>query len=207
MRRKILAIWVVSGFLLAFFMLATYSYAEQEKTKSARQQKAEEQRRAREEAEQQVKRAEMEKEIKQQLQQLEEWTIYLIPTGANPAKMPIKKDTLAFTDISVSSEYLAEKEFRNSNYSLSANEDGLGVWETMQRNNNGDIAFWKGEVKDTAMHGALGIQPKKGQMQEFTFTTEKPAGYVEPLPKKEDIKVKKDEAVKDEGKVNPKTKN
>jgi hypothetical protein len=208
MKKGILLTWALSAFLLLSLILAASSFAQQAKAKSARQQKIEEERRAREEAERAAKRREMEKKIKQDLQQLKEWVVYLIPTGSNPAKQPIKKDILTFTDISVSSEYLAERKFGSSNYALSANDDGLGVWETMQRNDKGDVAFWKGEVRDTAMRGALGLQPKKGQMQEFTFTTEKPAGYIEPAPKKEDVKAKKGEVeAQDEGKVSRKTKN
>ena len=152
----------------------------------------------------------MEKKIRQELRQFDKWTIYIVPTGANPVKVPIRKDTLIFTDISVTSEYLSEKGFRNSNYSLSANDDGMGVWETMQRSSNADIAFWKGQVKDMAMKGVLGIQPaKKGQlMQEFTFTTERPAGYIEPpAPKKTEDKAKKGEPIKVEEKVSTPAKN
>jgi hypothetical protein len=188
MDRRTLLTAALSGFLAVSLILTASSYA---KPKSARQKRIEEQRRAREEAERAAKRAEMEKVIKQQLQQLEEWTIYLIPTGAKPAKMAIKKDILTFTDVSVTSQYLSQKDFGTSNYALSANDDGMGVWETMQRNNKGDIAFWKGEVRDTAMRGVLGLQPKRGRMQEFTFTTEKPEGYVEPAPKKDETKAKK----------------
>lgn len=201
MKRKTLLATALSGFLVLSLMLSATSHA---KPKSARQKRIEEQRRAREEAARAAKRAEMEKQIKQQLQQLEKWVVYLIPTGANPPRVKIRKDILTFSDISVSSDYLTEKDFRNSNYSLSANDDGMGVWETMQRNDRGDIAFWKGQIKDLAMRGVLGLQPKKGRMQEFTFTTEKPDGYVEPPPKKQD---KKGEATKDEAKVDPKAKN
>ena len=208
MKRKTLFIWALSGFLIFSLILAASGQAEEEKPKSARQLRIEEQRRAREEAERAAKRAEIEKQIKQQLQQLEEWVIYLIPTGANPPRVKIAKDILTFSDISVSSQYLSEKEFRNSNYSLSANDDGMGVWETMQRNDKGDIAFWKGQIKDLTMRGVLGLQPKKGQMQEFTFTTEKPDGYIEPAPKNQDTKGKKgEETIQQEGKVNPKTGN
>ena len=171
-------------------MLTASGFAQQEKEKSERQKRIEEQRRAREEAERAAKRAEMEKKIKADLLQLKKWVVYLIPTGSNPAKQPIKKDILTFTDISVSSEYLAENKFGSSNYALSANDDGLGTWETMQRSDNGDVAFWRGEIRDMSMRGVLGLQPKKGQPQEFTFTTEKPAGYIEPAPKKEEPKEK-----------------
>lgn len=207
MKKNILLSTALSGFFILSLILAVSSFAE-DKPKSARQKRIEEQRRAREEAERAAKRREMEKKIKEDLLQLKAWVVYLIPTGSNPAKQPIKKDILTFTDRSVNSEYLAEKNFGGSNYALSANEDGLGIWETMQRSDKGDVAFWKGEVRDMSMRGVLGLQPKKGQMREFTFTTEKPAGYIEPAPKKEDSKKKKGAAaVQDEEKVNPKTKN
>jgi hypothetical protein len=199
MKKKVLVIGVLSGILSLSFIFAATSQAQEEKVKSAKQQKIDEQKRAREEAEQAAKRAEVEKKIRQELRQLEEWTIYVIPSGPNPAKIPIKKDILTFSDISVTSQDLLEKEFRNSNYSLAANDDGTGVWETMQRNANGDIAFWKGQVKNLNMSGVLGLQPKKGPLQEFSFTTERPDGYVEPAPKKENNKANKGEVAK--GKV------
>jgi hypothetical protein len=207
MKRKILVTVALSSFLVLSLILVASTSAEEEKAKSSKQQRIEAEKRSREEAERAVKRAEFEKKIRQDLQRLEEWTIYVIPSGPNPAKIPIKKDILTFSDISVTSQDLLEKEFRNSNYSLSANDDGTGVWETMQRNANGDIAFWKGQVKGLSMSGVLGLQPKKGQMQEFSFTTEKPEGYVELLPKKADDKAKKGEVAQEEGKVIPKVKN
>jgi hypothetical protein len=191
MKGRIIISGVTLGVVLISFMFATNSYA---KPKSERQKRAEEQRRAREEAERAAKRREMEKKIKADLQQLKEWVVYLVPTGSNPVKMAIKKDILTFTDVSIGSEYFAEKGFGGSNYSLSANDDGMGVWETMQRNDKGDIAFWRGEVKGTWMRGTIGLQLKKGKMQEFTFTTDKPAGYIEPAPKKKEVKSKKGEA-------------
>jgi len=200
MKKKVLVIGVLSGILSLSFIFAATSQAQEEKTKSAKQQKIDEQKRAREEAEQAAKRAEVEKKIRQELRQLEEWVIYVIPSGPNPVKIPIKKDILTFSDISVTSQDLLEKEFRNSNYSLAANDDGTGVWETMQRNANGDIAFWKGQVKNLNMSGVLGLQPKKGPLQEFSFTTEKPAGYIEP-PSKKVEKEKNVETVKEEKKA------
>jgi len=208
MKRKTLLPTTLSAFLLPSLIVFSLGYAQGDKPKSAKQIRIEEQKRAREEAERAAKRAEMEKKIKQDLLQLKEWVVYLIPTGSNPPKMAIKKDILTFTDISISSEYFTEKGFGNSNYALSASDSGLGTWETMQRNDKGDIAFWRGEVRDTWMRGTIGLQPKKGRIQEFTFTTEKPAGYIEPAPKKEDLTEKKGQTTsRDRGAVESRTQN
>ena len=202
----LVVLFFFSSVLLATGETQQEEVSEKTKAEILRQEKIEARKRAEEEAAraaQEAKKLELVKKIKPQLLQ-QGWIIYLVPSGPNPTKSEIKKDTLTFNDISVTSQYFSDKGFRNSNYALNANEDGTGIWETMQRTPNGDIAFWRGEFKDAAMRGALGLQPKKGQAQEFAFTTEKPAGYVEPLPKKEEKEGKGEPAKKEVNQEKPK---
>lgn len=192
MRRSIRIGMALVG-MVGFFCAVSFA---QSTNDSLREQRQAERERARKEAEETAHRAklqELESKIRGKLA-AQEWKVYLIPSGPNSGKSSIHADTLAFTNIGVTSQYLSEKGFNSSNYSLTVKDGGSASWETLQRTPTGEMAFWKGDVDEqvTTMGGVLGIHPKKGDPQEYRITAVKPEGYVEPVKKPEQ---KKAEAV------------
>lgn len=123
-----------------------------------------------------------------------EWTVYMTPSPENAVKRPaIEEDVLSFSgEGRVVSKNLLAKGYPESNYTLTVQDDGTAVWETMQVNEKEGLAFFRGELKNSAMKGVLSLQPQKGAKQTFYFSTTKPEVPVQPAkeeaPKKKSKK-------------------
>jgi len=121
-----------------------------------------------------------------------EWPIYV--TSFADKKAPPKPDTLIFSKGKVSSKELGVEGFKQSNCTINVQEDETIIWETMQANENGDIVFLRGELKDKVMQGAMNKQVKGQVPLDFAFTTVAPKVVEEKVespktePKKEQVK-------------------
>ena len=98
------------------------------------------------------------------------WTIQTISYVGK--KTETGTDTLTFSDGKITSKNLSEKGYATSNYTLTLKEDGVIIWETMQRTEGGDLAFWRGELQGEMMSGMFSLHPIKGEIRDFNFTTE-----------------------------------
>jgi hypothetical protein len=96
-----------------------------------------------------------------------EWTIYLTPAGVKKAKS--ETDVLTFAEGKLTSKNLSTKGYPTSNITVTVQDNGTIIWETMQTKENGDMAFWRGELEGEAMRGVLSLQPVKGTTQDFSF--------------------------------------
>jgi len=125
------------------------------------------------------------KQIMQQVTDLlnsKEWIIYLYPSGVSAGKkLPVITDVLTFKDGKVSSKVFSAKGFGESNYTLTAYDNGLGVWETMQRTEQEDLAFWRGELRGDSLTGVMNMHTARGAIEEYSFGMNAPA----PAPKVE----------------------
>ena len=74
-------------------------------------------------------------------------------------------DKVIFKDGTITSDHFLSRGFSASNYAMSFKDDGTIIWETMQRNNQGDTIFWRGEEKDNAMIGTLSMRGKDGALK------------------------------------------
>jgi len=161
--------------------------------KPVQEQKAptEEEKKAAEEQIKAAKRQELLKGNEKAEEELhkKEWDIYL--TSPHAKKKKLGADVITFSGNKVISKELSAKGYPESNYTITILEDATIVWETMQNSEKIGIAFWRGELKGEVMQGALNLRPKKGQKDDYYFTTvmpeekpeEKPAS-VEPVKKK-----------------------
>ena len=104
-----------------------------------------------------------------------EWVIYMVGSGQSTGKkIPAQTDILTFKDGQVSSKNLTAEGFSASNFTPSLMDNTIVVWETMQSNEVGDLAFFRGELRGNAMVGFISMHPKKGGVTEYTFTTNQP---------------------------------
>ncbi len=103
-----------------------------------------------------------------QLQELgnTEWEITM--TGAAGKQTP---DTLTFKDHVFISAGLNSVGFPESNYSLSIEDNGRMVWETMQTASDGGVASWRGEIEQGKMRGILSLRQPGKEPQDFSFTS------------------------------------
>lgn len=115
-----------------------------------------------------------------------EWIIYLYPSGVSAGKkLPVISDVLTFKDGKVSSKVFTAKGFAESNYTLTVSDDGTAVWETMQRTEQEDLAFWRGELRGADLTGVMNMHTAKGVIEEYSF------GMNAPPPPKIEVPAKK----------------
>jgi hypothetical protein len=103
-----------------------------------------------------------------------EWEIELRTlSGSAATKEKEKKevDLLIFKDNQVSVQTFSKKGFGSTNFTLTVQDDGSCVWETMQTSEKSGVAFWRGEIdKDTAkMQGVLSYHIDDKTTREYSF--------------------------------------
>ena len=121
-----------------------------------------------------------------------EWKIELVSLVDRNKKM---SDTLVFKDNQVFSRNFSSRGFPASNYTITPQEDGMVVWETMQTSETEGVLFWRGDVAIdlTAMRGILSCQFSGGKNEDYSFSSvnKGPANQeatVESIPEKEKVK-------------------
>ena len=111
-------------------------------------------------------------QLQQEQQQLEElgrkqhgaeWEIELTPIAGGKQIA----DTLNFNKGKFISGKLNTQGFTASNYSLTIEDTGKIIWETMQTSPDG-IASWRGEIEQGIMRGILSLR-SGDQTQDFSF--------------------------------------
>jgi hypothetical protein len=160
MKRIVLAVLVSSMLIIPSGLLYAAS------------RKAEQQAQARMEAERVANNA-MRKQTMQRVTDLlnsKEWIVYHYPSGVSAGKkLPVLTDILTFKDGKVASKILTARGFNESNYTLTVSDSGTAVFETMQRTEKEDLAFWRGELRGDNLTGLLNIQTAKGLREEYNF--------------------------------------
>ena len=114
-----------------------------------------------------------------------QWTIELTPMlgetktdrrGRPIAPQPaeVKTDVVVFAEGKVISNGLSEAEFPPANYNVRVHEDETVTWETMHSLENGDLAFWRGDIgPDGVMRGVLSRRDAQGSVSNFDFVSRK----------------------------------
>ena len=102
-----------------------------------------------------------------------QWEIQ-ITTQVAKTSMP-KTDTLIFQDGKFRSEALSKKGFSPTNYTLTLQEGGPTVWETMQTGSDKKegVAFVRGEWKGNVMSGVIVRQLEAGNEDYYFSNTGK----------------------------------
>lgn len=96
-----------------------------------------------------------------------EWQIEMTPLSGKGKK---EGDTLLFKAGQVSLSGYAKKGFAPTNFTLSVQDDGMVVWETMQTSEKSGIAFWRGEMADSqVMRGIFSYHPDDKTTIDYSF--------------------------------------
>lgn len=99
-----------------------------------------------------------------------EWNVQLIPTeGPDSRNRKVEFDQLKFSSNRVASQKFATNGYDAAHYTLSQTPEGVIVWETIQRNSNGEMVSWRGEWAGESMKGVLSRQLTDGKAQVFNF--------------------------------------
>lgn len=99
------------------------------------------------------------------------WEIELTPlSGALKGKK--EAETVLFKGNQVSFVNYEKKGFPATNFTLTVQEDGQIVWETMQTSEKAGIAFWRGELPDMQnMRGIFSYHPDENTTIDYSFSS------------------------------------
>jgi hypothetical protein len=99
-----------------------------------------------------------------------EWAIDLTSMTAKGKK---ETDIVSFKNNQVVIAGFAKKGFPTTNFTLTVQEDGTVIWETMQTSEKSGIAFWRGELdaKMQVMRGVVSWQIDPNKKQDYSFAS------------------------------------
>ncbi len=97
-----------------------------------------------------------------------EWNIKVIPAAD---KTKITEDTLIFKDQMFEAKGMTAKGYKPTNYTVSLQEGGPTVWETMQSLDGGNAIFWRGEWEGERMNGVMSKQLGEGKDEVYYFSS------------------------------------
>ncbi len=97
-----------------------------------------------------------------------EWEVKMTSSAD---KTKSSTDTLIFRDMKFESKNMTSQGYNITNYTISLQEGGPSVWETMQSNEKGNAVFWRAEWEGEAMHGLMSKQVGEGKNDDYFFSS------------------------------------
>ena len=99
-----------------------------------------------------------------------EWELSMTPMSGKGNK---EEDTLVFANNQISFPGYAKRGFPKTNYTLTVQDNGSVVWETMQTSEKSGTTFWRGELdaEMQTMRGVLSHQQADGASKDFSFAS------------------------------------
>lgn len=130
-----------------------------------------------------------------------QWNVDVTPISGKGEK---RKDALVFLENKFTSDEFSKIGFQPSNYTLTIQDGGMVVVETMQTEEKEGAIFWRIEF-DAALANCRGVYSRqlaggKGEDYSFVSTAKKPAVSKPAVPKAEVKAEVKPEVKKEEGK-------
>lgn len=98
------------------------------------------------------------------------WQIKITQIAAAKKKGSLK-DALRFLNNKVKSESLSREGFPATSYTLSLKGENIVIWETMQTDAKGNLAFWRGEIEGEKIQGVLSRHPKDKAATDYSFVS------------------------------------
>jgi len=81
-----------------------------------------------------------------------EWQIEMAPMAAAAAKAKKEIEIVTFKNSQVTFTGFGKKGFPTTNLTLTIQDDGSVIWETMQTSEKNGVCFWRGELDKTMMN-------------------------------------------------------
>lgn len=97
------------------------------------------------------------------------WQVRFMSIGEK--KKESFNDELSFIDNKFASKKMLREGFSATSVTLSLKGENIVVWETMQTDAKGNMAFWKGEIEGERMRGVLSRQPEDKPVADYTFVS------------------------------------
>lgn len=96
------------------------------------------------------------------------WEVELIAITPDGKENRIK-DRITFVGQKVESHYFSTHGFGPTHYTVTVQRNGVITWETIQRNDKGEILVWRGDWQGKKMEGFLSYRPPGENPQDFSF--------------------------------------
>ena len=97
------------------------------------------------------------------------WEVDLMEKAVD-GKERLIKDQIKFRDRGFESDYFSKQGFTRSNYTAHINGNGILTWETVQRNDKGEMVTWRGDCEGgKKMEGVLSYQQHEDHPKDFSF--------------------------------------
>jgi hypothetical protein len=99
-----------------------------------------------------------------------EWQIEMLPLSGKGKK---ELETVTFKNNQVTLTNFFKKGFPQTNITLTVQEDGTVIWETMQTSEKAGICFWRGELDKamTTMRGVLSHKIDEKTKMDYSFSS------------------------------------
>jgi hypothetical protein len=110
-----------------------------------------------------------------------QWDIEVVALSGKGSK---QKDVLVFYENKFSSDVYSKLGFNASNYTLTLQENGMAVVETMQTSEKEGIIFWRIELDPavTVCKGVLSRQLPNNKSEDYSFVSVAKKPYQPPAP-------------------------
>jgi hypothetical protein len=95
-----------------------------------------------------------------------EWQVHLKSASGKAGEMD---DTLTFKEGKFESQMTAKDDFKPTNTTVTIQEGGPTIWETMQTSEKGGVVFWRGEWDGEKMNGVMSKQISEGKNEDYHF--------------------------------------
>jgi len=95
------------------------------------------------------------------------WDVELFPMD-DPKKKPIK-DVVSYEHGRLKSKAFATEGYSESNLTVTIEDDGKAIWETMQSHTTKGPIFWRGELAEKTVTGVLSRQNKDGSTEAYSL--------------------------------------
>ena len=122
-----------------------------------------------------AKQAEMRKKLEEKKAEINgsEWHVQVKQQAKVPGAKPVfgNEDVLTFQNGQFHSKSTEDFGYTPTNYTLTIQQQGPTVWETMQTSGKGEITFWRGEWTGEVMTGVMTRQVEEGKTEEYSFST------------------------------------
>ncbi len=145
------------------------------KKKSKKDEKKEEEKKAavKTRSDEAIKKAERIRALRQKKRKQLNGRTWKIELSSMPTKEKREEDVLVFKNNQFYSEKFSEQGFSPTNYSLNVKDNDVTVWETMQREEKGQVIFWRGEVTPNMkeMSGVLSWRISEEKAKDYSFTS------------------------------------
>ena len=122
-------------------------------------------------AQRQKEKLKLERDKKRKQINSTQWAIDLNLMGV---KGKSKQDVLIFEENRFYAKKTSKEGFNATNYTISVQDDGITVWETMQTAEEGKINFWRGEIAEDmkSMRGIVSKQLPDGTTENYSFLSQ-----------------------------------